>query len=183
MLDWSKRLVMTYIASPWRVRSVSNQLKIPRLTKRMIKEAVKDTYFKYNKTLSTFQISSMGNYVSDSVMKDLRAKFGKTVLPAGTRSTWDHSNLSVGILNYVVVQVPAPLNLHFIQVTVKIKGNQKFVVKDTKGNVLLGKDEYTPIEDIWVLEKILEQPDAPWYVLATHLEHPDNAQKTIEAPK
>lgn len=183
MLDWSKHLVMTYIASPWRVRSVSNQLKMERLSRGKIKEAVKETYIKYNKTLSTFQISSMGNYVSDAVMKDLRTKFGKTALPSGTRSTWDHSNLSVAILNYVVVQVPAPLNLHFIQVTVKITGNQKFIVKDTKGNVLLGKDEFSPIEDVWVVEKILEQPDSPWYVLATHLEHPDDAKKAIEAPK
>lgn len=182
MINWGKHLVMTYIASPYRVRSVSNQLKVEKLTRRKIKQDIIETYVKYNKTLSHFQISNMGSFVADNAMKELRNKYGKTTLPPGTRSVWEHSKLSVGILNFVVVQVPAPLNMHFVQVTAKITGNQKFVVKDKQGTVLLGKDEFSPLEDIWVLEKILEKPESPWYVLSTHLEHPDDVQqKAIEA--
>ena len=173
-MDWAKHLFMSYIASPWRVRNVSNQLKLPRITRGQIRAAALDTYVKYNQTLSTFQISSMGQYVSDSVMTELRTKFGKTVLPSGTKPVWEHQNLKARLLNFVIVQVPAPLNMHIIQVTVRITGNQKFVVFDSAGKAVLGKEEFRPVEDTWVLEKIIEKPDYPWVVLATHLEHPDD---------
>ncbi len=35
-------------------------------------------------------------------------------------------------------------------------------------------DEFSAIEDVWVLEKILETADSPWYVMATELQHPDD---------
>lgn len=165
---------MSYIASPWRVRNVSNQLKLQRITRGQIRTATLETYVKYNQTLSTFHISSMASYVSDSVMNELRSKFGKTVLPAGSKPIWEHQNLKSRILNFVIVQVPAPLNMHIVQVTVRITGNQKFVVFDHSGKVILGKDEFRPVEDTWVLEKIIEKPEYPWVVLATHLDHPDD---------
>lgn len=174
MINWGKHIIMNYIASPYRIGSVSKQLKLEKLTKSQVREACKETYIKYSKTLATFQFASMGNYVSDTVMKNVRQKFGKTVLPHGTKAIWEHSDLKAQILNYVVVQVPAPLNMHFLQVTMKFTSKQKFAVFDQSGNVLLGKDEFKPVEDIWVLEKILEKPDNPWYIIATELKHPDD---------
>lgn len=173
---------MTYIASPWRVRSVSKQLNVPKISRAHIKSAIEETYIKYNSTLSTFNLSNMHEYVSDTVLKELKIKYGKLVLPPGTKPTWQHNNLKINIVNYVIVQVPAPLNMHFVQVTAKITGNQKFFVK--QGNkVVLGKDEWTSIEDTWVLEKILEKPESPWFVVSTKLEHPDDIIAAEEESK
>jgi hypothetical protein len=165
---------MAYIASPWRVRGVAKQLKVPPFSRSQIRGIAKDIYIKLNQTLATFQISSMSSYISDTVMGEMKAKFGKTVLPGGSKPHWEAKNLSVSILNYAVIQVPDPLNLHFVQATVRITGNQKFVVHDRSGKAILGKDEFKPIEDVWVLEKILEKPENPWIVVATHLDHPDD---------
>lgn len=164
---------MGYIGSPYRVRSVTKQLKIDKFTRGDIKKAAVEQYTRYNKTLATFQLSAMQSYVSENVIKELKTKFGKTVLPPNAISNWDAQGLKVSILNYVVVQVPAPVNLHFAQATVRIRSNQKLVIKDQSGAVLLGSEEYKPVEDIWVLEKIVEKPDSPWIVLATSLEHPE----------
>jgi hypothetical protein len=181
MMDWAKHLMMIHIASPWRIRSVANQFKLPKITRRDIRKAALETYIKYNQTLSTFQLSNMTGYVSDSTIKDLRTKYGKTVLPPGTKPVWEHQGLSISILNNAVLQAPAPLNLHFIQATVRIKGQAKFAVFDSTGKVILGKDEFKPVEDTWVIEKILERPESPWIIVSTNLQHPDDVA-AAEAP-
>mgnify|MGYP002476797484 CR=1 FL=1 len=179
MFDWGKHLFLGYIVSPWRIRGITKQLKMEKFTRSQIRGIAADTYAKYNQTLSTFQISSMSSYVADSVIGELRSKFGKTVLPPGSKPTWEAQNLKTSLLNYVIIQTPAPLNLHFIQATVRFNSNQKFAVYDKSGALLLGSEEYKPVQDTWVIEKILEKPELPWYIVATSLEHPDD----VKVPK
>lgn len=164
------------------MRTVCNQLKIEKFTRSQVRAIVAETYEKYNKSLASFHLTPMQAYSSESVMQQVRRKFGKASLPENSIPLWEAQNLNVSILNYVVAQIPAPLNLHLAQVTVRVKSNQKFVVKDKKGQILLGADEFKPVDDIWVLEKIVEKPENPWYIVATSLEHPDDVKKAeIEA--
>lgn len=180
MLNWGKHVFMGYIASPWRIRSVANQLKVQKLPRSLVRQEAISLYIKYNETLSTFRVADIQPFTSDRVMKEVRNKYGKISLPSGSKSVWEHSGLSASILNFAVLQAPAPLNLHFIQATVRIKGSGKFVVYDQAGNIMFGKDEFKPLEDTWVIEKILEKPDLPWVIISTRLEHPDDVK--AEAP-
>ena len=179
MFNWGKHVFMGYIASPWRIRSVANQLKVQKLSRSLVRQEAISLYIKYNETLSSFRLGDMHPFTADRVMREVRGKFGKITLPSGSKPVWEHSGISASILNFAVLQAPAPLNLHFIQATVRIKGSAKFVVSDQAGKILLGKDEFKPVEDTWVIEKILEKPELPWVVISTHVEHPDDVKPEV----
>jgi hypothetical protein len=179
LLNWGKHLVAGYVVAPRRVAALTKQLKLEPISRKQIRAVATETYQKYNQTLSTFNTSSMSSFCSDKVIGELRSKFGKTVLPIGSKPTWEAQGLKASILNYVVVQTPAPLNLNFIQVTVKFTSAQKFAVHDSTGKLILGSEEFKPVQDIWVLEKIVEKPELPWTIVATHLEHPDDVKDRV----
>lgn len=176
-----KRLFMGYFYTPFKVRSVVKLLKLEnQFSRRAVKKAILDTYTQWNQHIANQNFRELEPMVSDLVMRKLRQKYAKIPLPPGSKPVLEQRGTNVKIINLVVAQIPDPINLHIVQATAKINSQTKYLLYGKDQQIIRGSEEFIPVEDTWVLEKIVEHPDDPWVVVSDRLEHPEDVAKANE---
>lgn len=172
---WGKHIIAGTVGSWYQQRQIINTLPpnsgVKSITRREAKEQAEALYVHFHKDIINLNLKNIESYVSDSVLKEVFDKYGRRKLPPHLVGEWVPFRLNTKILNFVCVQVPPPMNKTYVQVTVKFTNHQSMKLKNKEtGEVVSGDDQLVEVTDIWVVERLLEDPKAPWYIVKTKLE-------------
>lgn len=152
------------------IKALPETEEVTSISRREAKECAQKIYVNFHKDLLSMNMKAIEGYASDAVIKELYAKYGRKTLPSHLEPEWIPHSLSVKLVNYVCVQVPPPMNKTYVQATVKITSQQTTRLTNKETGEVVVNDERVPTTDIWVVERLLEDPNAPWFIVRTSLQ-------------